>query len=227
MANVDVSGLAEFSDGTTVPLFNDAMPEGTLTEIQTQSTYTVTAQSLGNYAPGKTLISLNVFAENSASYCYVLRQGLPIFFGSVAKAGIVSYGQKRGPKSVRLQPGDTVQVLALAAASRNFAFVAYCSDGTQRAFVATPSSGATTSLTDSITGNSIGDTLQGKKITMGMCTSVDGTKLISAGGVVILDAQGSVVGTLAAGSPASVQVCYSPMNTGIQLNYVAQIITDA
>ena len=30
MANVDVSGFAQFSDGTSVPLFNDSMAEGTL-----------------------------------------------------------------------------------------------------------------------------------------------------------------------------------------------------
>jgi hypothetical protein len=47
MAAVDVSGFAQFSDGTSVPLFNDAMTEGTLSEIQTSASYTVTAQSLG------------------------------------------------------------------------------------------------------------------------------------------------------------------------------------
>ena len=58
MANVDVSGFAQFSDGTSVPLFNDAMAEGTLSSLQTSATYTVTAQDLGNYSPGKTLVSL-------------------------------------------------------------------------------------------------------------------------------------------------------------------------
>jgi len=226
MANVDVSGFAQFSDGTSVPLFNDSMAEGTLSELQTSASYTVTAQSLGTYAPGKQLISLYAYAENSAAYCYVLRQGLPIFFGSVGKSGVVSYGNKAFPKSVTLQPGDTVQVLALAAATRTCTFVAHCSDGTQRAFTATPSGAATTSLVDTITGNQIGETLQGKKITQAMALSVDGTKIIS-GGVVIVNAQGAVVGVMAVGSPASAQVCFSPFNTAIGLNFDAQIITDA
>ena len=226
MANVDVSGFAQFSDGTSVPLFNDSMAEGTLSELQTNATYTVTAQSLGTYAPGKTLVSLYAYAENNASYCYVLRQGLPIFFGSVGKSGVVSYGNKVFPKSVTLQPGDTVQVLAQTAANRTCAFVAHCNDGTQRVFTATPSGAATTSLTDTITGNQIGETLQGKKITHAMALSVDGTK-ITSGGVVVVNAQGAVVGVMGTGSPIEAQVCFSPFNTAIGLNFDAQIVTDA
>jgi len=226
MANVDVSGFAQFSDGTSVPLFNGSMAEGTLSEIQTNATYTVTAQSLGTYAPGKTLVSLYAYAENNSSYCYVLRQGLPIFFGSVGKSGVVSYGNKVFPKSVTLQPGDTVQVLAQTAANRTCAFIAHCNDGTQRVFTATPSGAATTSLTDTITGNQIGETLQGKRITHAMALSVDGTK-ITSGGVVIVNAQGAVVGVMGVGSPIEAQVCFSPFNTAIGLNFDAQIVTDA
>jgi len=226
MANVVVSGFAQFSDGTSVPLLNASMAEGTLSELQTSASYTVTAQSLGTYAPGKQLISLYAYAANSASYCYVLRQGLPIFFGSVGKSGVVSYGNKAFPKSVTLQPGDTVQVLAQTAANRTTTFVAHCSDGTQRAFTATSSGAATSSLVDTITGNQIGETLQGKKITQAMALSVDGSK-ISSGGVVIVNAQGAVVGVMATGSPAEAQVCFSPFNTAIGLNFDAQIITTA
>jgi len=226
MASVDVSGFAQFSDGTSVPLFNDAMAEGTLSELQTNAAYTVTAQSLGTYAPGKTLVSLFAYAENNASYCYVLRQGLPIFFGSVGKSGVVSYGNKVFPKTVTLQPGDTVQVLAQTAANRTCAFVAHCTDGTQRVFTATPSGAATSSLTDTITGNLIGETLQGRRISHAMALSIDGKK-ITSGGVVVVNAQGAVVGTLGTGSPLEAQVCFSPFNTAIGLNFDAQIITNA
>ena len=226
MANVDVSGFAQFSDGTSVPLFNDAMPEGTLTEIQTSAVYTVSAQSLGTYAPGKTLISLYVYAENSAAYCYVLRQGLPIFFGSVGKSGVVSKGNMVFPKSVTLQPGDTVQMLALSGATRTCSFVAHCTDGTQRVFTATPSGAATSSLVDTITGNQIGETLQGKRISHAMALSVDGTKIVS-GGVVIVNAQGAVVGVLGVGSPTLQQIEFAPFNSAIGLNFDAQIVTDA
>ena len=229
MANVDVSGFAQFSDGTSVPLFNDSMAEGTLSELQTSATYTVTAQSLGTYAPGKTLVSLYAYTENVASYCYVLRQGVPIMFGSVGKSGIMSYGNKVFPKSVVLQPGDTVQVLVQPATggnSRMCSFVAHCNDGTQRAFTVVPSASGTHNLVDTITGNEIGETLQGKKITHAMALSIDGTKIVS-GGVVIVNAQGAVVGVLGVGSPLEAKVCFSPFNTAIGLNFLAQIVTDA
>ena len=226
MANVSVSGFAQFSDGTSVPLLNASMAEGTLSEIQTSAAYTVTAQSLGTYAPGKTLVSLYAYAANNASYCYVLRQGLPIYFGSVGKSGVMSYGNKVFPKTVTLQPGDTVQVLAQTAANRTCTFIAHCNDGTQRAFTATPSTAATLNLVDTITGNEIGETLQGKKITHAMALSVDGTK-ISSGGVVIVNAQGAVVGVMGVGSPIESQVCFSPFNTAIGLNFLAQIVTNA
>jgi len=222
---VDVSGFAQFSDGTSVPLYA-SLTNGTLGEIKTSATFTVTAQSLGTYAPGKTLVSLYAYSVANASYCYLLRQGLPIFFGSVGKSGVVSYGNKVFPKTVTLQPGDTVQVLSQAVANRTCAFVAHCTDGTQRVFAATPSGAGTTSLVDTITGNQIGETLQGKRISHAMALSIDGTKIVS-GGVVILNAQGSVVGTLATGSPIEAQVCFSPMNTAIGLNFDAQIVTNA
>lgn len=222
---VDVSGFAQFSDGTSVPLYG-SLTNGSLGEIKTSASYTVTAQSLGSYAPGKSLISLFAYSESNASYCYLLRQGLPIFFGSVGVSGVMSYGNKTFPKSVTLQPGDTVQMLPQTAANRTCAFVTHCTDGTQRVFTATPSGAATTSLVDTITGNQIGETLQGKRISHAMALSVDGTKIVS-GGVVILNAQGSVVGVMGVGSPIESQVCFSPFNTAIGLNFDAQIITDA
>ena len=229
MANVSVQGFAQFSDGTSVPLLNASMAEGTLSEIQTNAAYTVTAQSLGTYAPGKTLVSLYAYAANNASYVYVLRQGLPIFFGSAGVSGVVSYGNKVFPKTVTLQPGDTVQVLAQAAtgaASRTCAFVTHCTDGTQRVFTAAPSGAGTVSLTDTITGNQIGETLQGKRISHAMVLSIDGSK-ITSGGVVVVNAQGAVVGVMGAGSPIEAQVCFSPFNTAIGLNFDAQLITNA
>ena len=226
MADVAVAGMAQFSDGTSVPLYKSDATEGSLEELKTSASFTVTAQSLGTYSPGKTLVSLYAYAKNNASYCYVLRQGLPIFFGSVGQSGVVSYGNKVFPKTVTLQPGDTVQILAQTLTNRACTFVAHCTDGTQRAFIATPSGAATTSLVDTITGNQIGETLQGKRISHAMVLSVDNDKIIS-GGVVVLNAQGSVVGVMMAGNPKEAQVCFSPFNTAIGLNFDAQIITSS
>jgi len=164
------------------------------------------------------------YATNSMNYCFILRQGLPIFFGSVASGGVISYGNKKFPKTVSLQPGDTVQVLPIGSATRSTCMVVHCSDGTQRSFSATSTGAGTFSLVDDVTGNKIGETLQGKRITMAYAKSPEGIKLTS-GGVVILNAQGTVVGVIEGGNPIAEQVCFSPMNTAIGLNFDAQIVT--
>ena len=93
--------------------------------------------------------------------------------------------------------------------------------------MATPAGAATTSLVDTVTGNSIGSTLQGKTITRAMMQSVDGIKLSSGGGVTILNAQGSVVGVLPATNQTTAQSQWVPFNTQIQLNFDAQIVTSS
>lgn len=223
---VVVAGYAEFSDGSSVPLLDTGATNGTQAEVQTNAAFTVTAQSLGSYAPGKQLVSLMMYATNSMGFCFVLRQGLPIFYGSIATAGVVSYGNKKFPKTVTLQPGDTVQALPLAAGTRKTTLVAHCSNGTQRSFSATSTGAGTFSLVDDITGNSIGETLQGMKITQAYVQSPEGIKLTS-GGVVILNAQGAVVSVMGAGKPGDAQVCFSPYNAAIGLNFDAQIVTTA
>ena len=56
MADVESSGLVYFSDGTAVPMYRSDLAEGTLEEVQTDATFTTTAQTLGDYRPGSTKI---------------------------------------------------------------------------------------------------------------------------------------------------------------------------
>lgn len=226
MANVAVSGHATFSSGEAVPLTASAMPEGTLTEILTDANYTVVAQSLGTYAPGKTVTSLMVGATNAGGIVYILRRGLPIMFGFAGKAGNVTYGNKMGAKSVTLEPGDQVMVLINTAADRECFLVAHCASGVERAFSVTPGGPGTHSLLDTITSQKIGNVLQGQRITHAYAIS-DDNQLISSGGVVIINAKGSVVGVVACTNTSDVQACYSPFNASIGLNFDAQIITSA
>lgn len=226
MANVAVSGHATFTNGEAVPLTASAMPEGTLTEILTDANFTVVAQSLGTYAPGKTVTSLMVGATNAGGIVYILRRGLPIMFGFAGKSGVVTYGNKMGAKSVTLEPGDQVMVEINAQATRECFFVAHCASGVERAFSVTPSGSGAHSLLDTITGQKIGNVLQGQRITHAYAVSVDDQK-ITSGGVVILNAKGAVVGVCAAGNTREAQQCFSPFNASIGLNFDAQIITSS
>tara|TARA_R110000824_G_scaffold383615_2_gene577269 strand:+ start:40 stop:741 length:702 start_codon:yes stop_codon:yes gene_type:complete len=233
MADTDVTGSIRFSDGTSVPLENLAMTESatglasTAVELQTDATFTVSAQSLGTYAQGKTITHAQILVQTSGSNAYVDRQGLPIAFIPICRAGVSNLGLQQLCKSVRLMPGDRIMVANAANATRTASFIACCSDGTERAFVATPSGAATTSLVDTVTGNSIGNTLQGKTITRAMMQSIDGILLTSGGGVTIVNAQGSVVGVLPATNQTLAQSQWVPFNTQIQLNFDAQVVTSA
>ena len=226
MANVAVSGHATFTSGEAVPLSASAHPEGTLTELLTDASFTVVAQSLGTYAPGKVVTALNVGAQNAGGIVYILRRGLPILFGYCTKSGVVSYGNKMAAKTVSLEPGDQVMVLCNTAADRECFFVVHCASGVERAFSVTPGAGGTFSLLDTITSQKIGNVLQGQRITHAYAMSVDG-HLITSGGVVIINAKGSVVGVCATGDSIETMQCYSPFNASIGLNFDAQIMTSA
>jgi len=60
-----------------------------------------------------------------------------------------------------------------------------------------------------------------------MCSSVDGIKITSGGGAVILNAQGAVVGSVNACDDGLAQPDWVPFNSKIELNFAAQYITSA
>lgn len=232
MANVDILGMIQFTDGTTVPMENLALAESatglasTAVELQTDASYTVNAQSLGTYAQGKTIRAGIVVSETSGSNVYVDRQGLPLCFLPICRAG-VNHSGLVPTKAVTLQAGDKLMVCASANATRTMSLAVRCSDGTERCFVGTTSGGDTTALVDTVTSNSIGDTLQKKTITQMMCQSVDGKLITSGGGPVILNQKGATVGGTVATSQILAQPGWTPVNIPIDLNFVAQYITSA
>ena len=232
MANFVVTGSIRFSDGTSVPLYNSAMAESatglasTSVELKTSASYTVTAQSIGSYAQGKTMVAAQILSTHSVTNAYIDRQGLPIAFLAGCGAGVSSQGLVPTRK-VTFQPGDLVMVCCAAAATRTLALTVRTNTGAERCFVGTAAGGATTSLVDTITSNSIGETLQGQTVNAAMCSCVDGIKIISGGGAVILNAQGAVVGSVNACDDGLAQPDWVPMQSPIGLNFDAQYITSA
>jgi hypothetical protein len=227
MASVQVTGSIRFSDGSSVPLLNASMAEGTLTELQTDSGFTTVAQTLGSYAPGKTVVAGLVAAANNCSYAYILRQGVILATIPVAATGAVNKGEM-AMKNVRLMPGDSIQVMCVTAADREISVYAHCTDGTQQIFAVTPSGAATNTLTSVITGNGLGETLQGKRINevyVNGPSAANVAKISSAGGVVFLDAQGSPIGAAHATVVAAAQPLPSAFNTAVQLNFALQCVT--
>jgi hypothetical protein len=225
MATNTVNGNLVCSDGTNIPLKLD-IAEGTETSLTTDTAYTVAAQNVGDFAPGKTVVSGLVSCDNGVGYCYILSQGLVAAIVPWSVKGAVTDGSPAFCQPYTLKAGDIVKCMNNTAADREAAMAVYTARGVSRIFHVTPSGGATNELVDLQTGNSIGDTLQGDRIVKWFGTSVDAAK-IETQGFFVVDALGNVIGSCAAGSPIVQQPSFSPAATNIALNYKAQFLTNA
>jgi len=227
MANVTIQGYARTMTGTQIPLRVDTVAEGTEHSVTTDTNLTTTAQDIGTYMPGATIVALELFAPNGISYAYVLRQGVILAWGSVNVAG-VNNQELSLCTPVTLRPGDQVRCLPLAAASRNAALCVYTSNGVSRIFIGTPAGAATTNLMDlQDTSNNIGDTLQGQVVVKAMFTSVDGSKIVSSGGCWVRNSSGQLAGAIPASNPIKVEPMISLCAIPISLNWNATVVTNA
>jgi len=225
MATNTVTGNLVCSDGTNIPLKLD-LAEGTESNLTTDTAYTVTAANVGDFAPGKTVVGGLVSSENGIGYSYILSQGLVAAIIPWSVKSAVSDGQPALCQPYTLKAGDIVRCMNSTAASRLAAAAVYTARGVSRIFTVTVSGGATNELTDLQTGNSIGDTLQGDRITKWYGTSVDGL-LIETQGFYAVDSLGNVIGSCSATDPITQQPAFAFTSVPIQLNYKFQFLTSA
>lgn len=224
MATNTVCGVLTCTDGTNIPLKAE-LAEGTESDLTTDTTYTVSAQNIGDYAQGKTITSGLVTCDNGVAYAYILRQGLVAAIIPVGlKGSAFEASQLCAP--FRLQAGDKLRVMNNTAADREAALCVYTRSGVSRIFVVTPTGAATNELVDLQTSNSIGDTLQGQTIVKAFSTSVDGSKIETPGAVVV-DALGNVVGAVPMVSPGPMQPLFKSYSIPVNLNFKAQFLTNA
>ncbi len=224
MATNTVNGILVCSDGTNIPLKAE-LAEGTESDLTTDTTYTVSAQNIGDYGLGKTIISGLVTCDNGVAYAYILRQGLVAAIIPVACKGISSPTPALCAPFT-LQAGDKLRVMNNTAADREGALCYYTAQGVSRIAVVTPTGGATNELVDLQTSNSIGDTVQGQTIVKAFFTSVDGAKIETPGAVVV-DALGNVVGSVSATDPQKFQAGFNDCRIPVNLNFKAQYLTNA
>ena len=224
MATNTVNGVLVCRDGTNIPLKAE-LAEGTESDLTTDTTYTVSAQQIGDYGLGKTVLSGLVVADNGIAYAYILRQGLVAALIPVGVKG-VAYSASELCAPFTLQAGDILRVMNNTAADREAAFCYYTNRGISRIAVSTPTGAATNELVDLQTGNSIGDTVQGQTIIKSFCTSVDGSKVETPGAVVV-DALGNVVGGVPMVNPSASQPMFMRYSIPVNLNFKAQFLTNA
>ena len=227
MANVNVSGWLHCSDGTIVPL-DATLAEGTESNLTTNTDYTVTAQNVGDYAPGKTITKASIQADHDISYAYILRQGLIATILPVSVKGVSGAAALPLCAPFTLQPGDIVRCLTVTAASRAGAIAVYTNKGVYRIFDGTLASG-NVEFVDLQTSNSVGDTIQGQVITRAFFTagSLGNTELIDAGGAMMLNEQGMPVGIVPGNAPAVAPVFWSECSIPVALNYTWRATSSA
>ena len=225
MATNTVVGNLVCSDGTNIPLKLD-IAEGTEADLTTDTVYTVSAQNVGDYKPGGVVVGGIVSADNGISYAYILSQGL---IAAIIPVGVKGVSQEVPSLCApyQLKAGDKIRVLTLTNSARNAALMCYTSSGVSRIFVVTPSGAATQQLVDLQTGNAIGDTLQGQTIVKAAGSSIDDSKIETAGFYVV-DALGNVVGAVPASNPSDNAPLFTmAYNIPVALNFKAQFLTNS
>ena len=235
MANTAVSGTLFCSDGTEIPLFVAAIAEGTESNLLTSTTnnFTVSASAVGTAFAGKQVVASSPImgdgdGNTTASYAYILRAGTILSILPVGLAGIVDTTRMPIPKPVMLQAGDQVRVMMNASTDRECALSVYTNKGECHIFAVTPSGAATNQLVSILTGNGIGETLQGQNLTMAFATSIDRVKLAPSGmGIYVVDDKNNIVGAIVATAPSTQQVRFNSCNIPIGLNFQAQAITSS
>jgi hypothetical protein len=111
MAQIAIGNLV-CSDGSNIPLGPISIADATTAqEVTTDPAFTIVAQTVGDYAQGKTITQGFVSAKTMACYAYLLRNGVVetlIPVASRTAGGSGSVGDLPLCKPVQLRAGDKV-----------------------------------------------------------------------------------------------------------------------
>ena len=171
MANVNVYGGVKDRRGRIIPLHNSATTEATLDEVLTDSSLVGSQQSLGTYGDqlgNYVCASGGISMETDSTYNFVRSAG--IIKGAFAQGSNKDGGCSPLPAPVpypfRLASGDQLMVMVNAITDREASLTVACSNGEYHVFAVTPSGSSDFhEFVSVLTGNGIGETLQGRTVT--------------------------------------------------------------
>jgi hypothetical protein len=115
MTTQPVIGTLCMTDQTEIPLIL-ALTDGTASEVTSDPAFTITSQSVGDYAPGKTIKGAIITAKTFIGYAYILRQGLVAAILPIGSRTAGGSGANPLPLAApfTLMPGDKVWAFVLA-----------------------------------------------------------------------------------------------------------------
>ncbi|GAG92632.1 unnamed protein product, partial [marine sediment metagenome] len=205
MADVDSYGQLTMRGGAVVPLARTDLLEGAEEEIQTDANFVGAAQPAGTFAtqslPNPVVMAAGVSAENDVTYAYVrsagkIKAALPV---SGLSSGMGLPGSLPYPK--QLVSGDSVIVMSNAVADREVGLSVACSNGDYHCFSVTPSGAAEHELVSVLTGQSIGETLQGRTVTHAFAMGGNNAANFSSP-IYFLNGSGTPIGSVTPNDPA-------------------------
>jgi len=230
MASVDSYAQLTMRGGAVVPLANTALTEATEDEIQTDANFVGSAQPCGTFAtqslPNPVVMSAGVSAENDVTYAYVrsagkIKLGLPV---SGLSSGMGLPGSLPYPK--QLVSGDSVIVMANAVADREVGLTVACSSGEYHCFSVTPAGAAEHELVSVLTGQSIGETLQGRVVTHAFAMGGNNATNFTSP-IYFLNGSGTPIGSVTPNDPAVDTGLFQTCMAQIALNTRVVFRTDA
>jgi len=230
MADVDGFGQLVMRGGAIVPLSNTALSEGGFEEIQTDSNFVGSSQNAGTFATqslnNPVVMRAGITATTDMTAAYIRSAGK-------IKAALPVSGLACGdmpaplPYPVRLVSGDSVMALANSATDRECSVSVATSAGQYHVFTVTPSGAAAENEFVSIlTGQSIGETLQGQTVTHAFGMHGFGALTISSPAY-FLNGSGVPVGSITTNDPAVDTGTFMTCVVPIALNTRLVISTDA
>ena len=112
MTSQNVYGTLVCTDNTEIPLSASLTDAAAAANVTTDTAFTVTAQNVGDYAPGKTVKAAIVTSKTFIGFAYIIRQGLVAAVLPIGSRTAGGSGDGCGslplPTPLTLQPGDKV-----------------------------------------------------------------------------------------------------------------------
>jgi len=112
MTTQNVYGTLVCTDNTQIPLSVSLTDAAAAANVTTDTAFTVTAQNVGDYAPGKTVKAAIITSKTFIGYAYIIRQGLVAAVLPIASRTAGGSGNCSGSLNLNvpltLMPGDKV-----------------------------------------------------------------------------------------------------------------------
>lgn len=226
MTTQSVSAICKGRSGKIYTFENTSVTDGTtFVELQSgPSPYSLTAQSLGDYAQNDIITHALVTAQTNAGAAKIDFGGETVATVAVTAFGVTST-MKPLFRPLRIQPGMTLNVAVHVVATTQY-YLAVETDSQSHVFAATSTGANTYNFTSVNTGQDVGRVIKGV-IRSGYVTGPQDTTAAPAGSIFVNGA-GQPLGFVPLSGSSKQQPCYSMgLNIAVDLNMRAQVVADA